>query len=394
MRLTDKGIRALKPKSERYEVWEDARTGLGVRISTTGRKSWVFMYRFEGRPRRLTLGTFPRMGLAAARLEHAKAKHALEKGSDPGTKRVVQNQADRKTETVTQLAEEYLEKWARPRKRTVCAYEDERILNKDVLPQWGRRKARDITRRDVVGLLDGIVERGAPIQANRTLAVIRKMFNFAVSRDVLDASPVAMVQAPARENKRDRVLTNHEIRQFWYGLDRAPMSKHTRLALKLQLVTAQRKGEIVAAPFHEFDLDEGVWTIAALRAKNGESHRVLLSDLAITLLRQTGAFDNCGLEWLFPSPRGGKPMAPEAVDHALRKSLSTLGLDNVTPHDLRRTAASNMTSMGIPRLTVSKILNHVETSVTAVYDWHSYDQEKRQALNAWAARLQEIVVNG
>ena len=210
MRFTDKGIAALKPKSERYEVWEDGRTGLGVRVTPKGRRSFVHMYRFDGKARRMTLGTYPVVGLASARVKHASAKEQLSKGIDPGAQQIERKRAERNAETVADLIEEYLEKWARPRKRS--ADEDERKLKKEVLPLWGKRKAREITRRDVITLLDGIVDRGAPIRANRTLAVIRKMFNFALSRDILDTTPAAMVQAPARENQRDRVLTADEIR--------------------------------------------------------------------------------------------------------------------------------------------------------------------------------------
>jgi hypothetical protein len=142
----------------------------------------------------MTLGTYPAVGVADARVKHAKAKADLERGIDPGDEKLKRKTAERNAETVADLVEEYLEKWARPRKRS--AAEDERMLRKDVLPVWGDRKAKDIKRRDVITLLDGIVDRGSPIQANRTLAVIRKMFNFAISRDIVDATPVAMVPLP------------------------------------------------------------------------------------------------------------------------------------------------------------------------------------------------------
>jgi integrase len=388
MKFTDKGIAALKAKAERYEVWEDGRTGLGVRVSPKGRKSWVFMYRFGGKARRMGFDTYPAVGLANARVKHANAKALLEKGIDPGAQEIDRKRAERMAETVADLIEEYLVKWARPRKRS--AAEDERQLRKDVLPIWGTRKAKDITRRDIITLLDGIAERGSPIQANRTLAVIRKMYNFAISRDIVDASPAVMVKSPAKENQRDRVLSAAEIRTLWTGLDTAPMSEGVKLVLKLQLATAQRKGEIVGAALAEFDLEDNVWTIPAERSKNGQAHRVPLSPLALSLIAE--AREHAGdSSWLFPSPRDRGPIAPPAVNRAVYKSLPAIDVADLTPHDLRRTAASFMTSLGISRLTVSKILNHVETGVTAVYDRHSYDAEKRHALDTWAARLEEIV---
>jgi integrase len=393
MRFTDKGVAALKVEAERYEVWEDGKTGLGVRISPKGRKTWVYMYRFDGKPRRMTIGTYPVLTLANARVKHANAKADLERDIDPGAKETERKRAERAAETVAELVEIYLEKWARPRKRS--AAEDERTLRKEVLPLWRGRKAKDIKRRDVIALLDDIVNRGSPIQANRTIAVIRRMFNFAVSRDLLDTTPVAMVKAPAKENQRDRVLTADEIRTLWAGLATAPMSEGTKLVLKLQLVTAQRKGEIVGAALKEFDFEENVWTIPAERSKNGQAHRVPLSPLALNLIHKAQELANTNSlfpsPWLFPSPKVDGPIGRTAANHALFKTLPRLGLENISPHDLRRTAASNMTSLGITRLVVSKILNHVETGVTAVYDRHSYDAEKRHALEAWAARLEELV---
>ncbi len=403
MRFTDRSIAALKSKAERYEVWEDGRTGLGCRVSPKGRKSWVYMYRFNGKARRMGLGTYPAIGLAKARVMHAGAKEMLAKGADPGAHQTERKRAERSAETVFDLADEYLEKWARPRKRS--AAEDERMLNKDVLPVWGMRKAKDIRRRDVILLLDGIVERGAPIGANRTLGVIRRMFNFAVARDLLDATPVAMVKAPAKENQRDRVLSADEIRTLWNGLDDAAMTPAIKLVLKLQLVTAQRKGEIIGAALSEFDFEDKSWTIPAERAKNGIAHKVPLSPMALGLIEEAKSLTN-GAGWLFPSPRGDAHMAPRAVNHALWRACMppekrpkaarfsqapAIGLTNIVPHDLRRTAASNMAALGINRLVISKILNHVENSGTAIYDRHSYDTEKRHALEAWAAHLEEIL---
>ena len=419
MRFTDRSIAALKSKAERYEKWEDGRTGLGVRVSPKGRKSWVYMFRFNGKARRMGLGTYPAIGLAKARVMHAGAKEMLAKGSDPGAHQTERKLAERSAETVLDLAEEYLEKWARPRKRS--AGEDERMLNKDVVPIWGMRKAKDIRRRDVILLLDGIVERGAPIAANRTLGVIRRMFNFAVARDLLDATPVAMVRAPAKENQRDRVLSADEMRILWNGLEDAAMSPAIKLVLKLQLVTAQRKGEIIGATLSEFNVEEKAWIIPAERVKNGIAHKVPLSPLALGLIEEARAVARQAevarakqlpetepreIEWLFPSPRGDSHIDPKAVNHALWRACMppekrpkaaqyskapAIGLTNIVPHDLRRTAASGMTALGINRLVVSKILNHVENSVTAIYDRHTYDQEKRCAMEVWATHLEGIL---
>jgi integrase len=401
MGFTDKSVKALRAKSSRYEVWEGE--GFGLRISPRGIKSWIWVYRYQRRPRRMTFGTYPAIGLADARIALANARKLLDLGKDPATEHVDQRRAERLAETVTELVEDYLDKWAQPRKRS--AGEDERILRKDIIPRWGNRKAKDVTRKDVIALLDRIVERDAPIQANRTLACVRKVFAWGISRDLITINPCTAVLAPATENRRDRVLSAEEIRNLWDGFlhPDVEMEKLIRLALKFQLATGQRKGEIIAARWEEFDIEgDKLWTIPGERAKNGLPHRVPLSNLAVKLLKEIKAAERERAKrkdgstkpespLLFPSNRTDKPITGRAIDHAMRRNRKLFQLKDANPHDLRRTAASHMTAMGISRLVVSKILNHAESGITSVYDRHSYDKEKREALDAWGKRLDVVI---
>ena len=390
MKFTDKAIKNLKPKVERYLVWEENAHGhgtLGMRISPVGRKSWVFVYYFQGRPRMYTLGTYPEKTVAEAHKAHADAVMALERGEDPGAKAVSERRVLRTSPTVKELVEEYVDKWAKPRKRSWK--DDERILLREVVPAWGERKARNVVRRDVIALLDGIVERGAPISANRTLAVIRKMFNWAVSRDIVPASPCQAVPTPSKEHRRERVLSETEIHTLLSKLAKAKMSDLSQLALKLQLLTAQRCGEVLGAEWEEVNLDFAWWTIPAEKAKNNLTHRVPLSPQAVAVLKKAQAM-NRGERFVFPSPRGDQPMKHTVLSRAVRRSAEILGMEEWTPHDLRRTAASQLASMGFSRLVIAKILNHAERGVTAVYDRHSYDSEKREALTAWGLKVAEL----
>jgi len=157
MKFTDRKIKNLKPNKDRYEVWEG--NGLGIRVAASGRKSWIFMYRYQGKARRMTIGVYPTISVAEAHKAHGKALADLDRDVDPGAKLVEARKQDRDALIVKTLAAEYMSKWAKPNKRTWK--EDERMLEKDVIPAWGRRKARDITRRDVITLIDRIVERGA-----------------------------------------------------------------------------------------------------------------------------------------------------------------------------------------------------------------------------------------
>ena len=146
-RFTDRSIAALRPKPARYEVWEGG--GFGVRVSPRGVKTWVWVYRFAGRPRRMTLGKYPAMRLVDAHYRLAEAKKLLAQGVDPGERVVAERQAERDAETVEELVERYLAEWARKKKRS--ADEDERQLRRDVIPAWGKR-AGDERRGDRLGL--------------------------------------------------------------------------------------------------------------------------------------------------------------------------------------------------------------------------------------------------
>jgi integrase len=153
------------------------------------------------------------------------------------------------------------------------------------------------------------------------------------------------------------------------------------------LLTAQRGGEVLGMRWAEVDFSDGCWTIPEERSKNGLSHRVPLSKPALALLEKERLLRGES-SWVFPSASGLSPLA--GIQKAIQRVRRRAGID-LRGHDLRRTAASNMASMGIPRLVIARVLNHVETGVTAVYDRHSYDREKREALEAWGRRLEEIV---
>lgn len=400
MRFTDRSIKALKPEEKRRDIREGkSRPGFAVRVFPSGKKSFIYIYALNGVKRRLTLGTFgdhPAMGLSEAHTEYEAARRKVEKGIDPAAEKLEAELAEKRADTIEQLTAEYIEKWAKPRKRTW--QEDQRILDKDIIPVWGKRKAKEISRRDVILLLDSIVDRGSPIAANRIHALLHKMFRFAVGRDIIPFNPCADLSKPAKERRKDRVLSDAEIRTHWQGIMASKeMSDLTRYALLLQLTTAQRQGEIASMRWDE--ISGGNWTIPAERAKNGLTHRVPLSPQASALLDTVKEISG-NSEWVFPSPKAGH-IAPSAVGRALHRHLSNLdkpiskgSTEWFTPHDLRRTAASKMTEAGINRLTVAKILNHAETGVTAVYDRHSYDKEKRQALEAWGRRLDAILSEG
>jgi len=338
-KFTDRFVANLRRPEKRTVYTEPNAYGtgtLGLRISPRGTKSWIFTFYQDGRLRVLTLGRYPQLSVARAHAELGRAIDAIQNGVDPATKAVETRQRRRAAPRMTELIDLYLEMWAKPRKRSWK--EDERILNKDVRPTFGDKRAEAVTRRDIVALLDAIVERGAPITANRTLAVVRKMFNFAISRDVVQSNPCVGVAAPAKARRRQRALTLAEIQIFWAVLPTTKMRLQSQLALRLLLLTAQRCGEVLSAEWAEIDTVNRWWTIPGEKAKNGLAHRVPLSVPAWRVL-QEARLAAPGAQYVFPSPRGDKSMVETAVARALRRNEALFGLPHFTPHDLRRTAA-------------------------------------------------------
>ncbi len=435
--FTDRGVRALKaPASGRVDVWDLTLPGFGVRISARGVRTWVVRYRHGRKQRRLRLGNFPPMSLAAARKQATRRLNAVDEGKDPAAEKAEARAAS----TFGELAQLYLEKHA-PKKRS--ADEDRRIMERELLPRLRAFHARDVKRADVIALLDEIATRPAPIMSNRVLALLRKLYNFGIERGLLEANPCALVKPAGVEKRRERVLSEEEIRGLWRGLAgeyiaggklRAekphheesgtpadPKPKENRAAkdgkeageasslvaaVRLMLLTAQRRGEVLRMRWEDIseERQEGdaptdgqkaparfTWTIPAESAKNGRAHRVPLSPEALAVLEsrpRSGA-------WVLPGrlvDENGKPREHVTnVERAIDRARDRQKLEHFTPHDLRRTAASAMTALGIPRLTVKKILNHVDRDVTGIYDRHSYDPEKRTALEAWGRRVAEIV---
>ena len=392
MQFTDKDIKNLKPESKRYDVREKSGNGFSIRVSPSGEKSWIYFYSFHGRKRRMTLGSYPALSLANARKKHREAIQILEMGNDPSLEKQKNAIEARDSLTIKSLITEYLEIWAKPRKRSW--QEDQRILNKDVYPTWGKYKAKDISRRDVHQLLDKIKDRGAPIIANRTFSCIRRMFNFAIERDIIQINPCSRIKPPSQENRRNRFLVADEIKIFWDRLLTSPMSQSIRLALQFQLVTAQRKGEVISAKWSDIDFNNMIWTIPAENSKNKHEHRVPITQLAHDLLIKIKSNSDSSI-WLFPGERTDNHIRSQSVDRALRRyHMIFEDLEPFCPHDLRRSAITHMASLRVSGEVLSRIANHAKRGVTEQhYIKHSYDDEKRHALEVWANKLKEIITD-
>jgi len=388
--FTNRFIERLKPMEKRFDVMEANKIGFGIRVSPKGTKTWIYTFKFDGKSQRESLGMYPEISLSQAHKLHADSIDLKKRGINPANKRVVDNQTERKANTISELIEDYLTSIKGELK---SEYEIRRTFEKEIIPIWGKRKAKSIETYEVISLVDAIARRGAPIQANRTRARIGRLFNWAIGKKKLGYNPCVGMEKAKKEVSRDRVLSVDEIKMFWNGLEKCDFTKTVELVLKLQLVTCQRKGEIVAAERSEIDLEEKIWTMPAHKTKNGELHRVPLSDLALDIINEALALRDNSI-WLFPSPAFAikdEHIHASSINHALRDNLKILNIENVRPHDLRRTGGTFLSQLGIARLTLKKVLNHVEKDVTSIYDRYGYDAEKKHALDLWASKLTEII---
>ena len=276
--LTDLLLRKLKSGEERMEVWDAKLPGFGVRVSPAGTKAFVLLYRFRGLPQRLTLGRYPVLGLGEARELAKEALNQVARGIDP-------KQAKEElpaTYLFGGVVDEFVRMHCSQRNRESTRKETARILQHDFVSQWKRRDIRDIGRKDVLDVLDAIVERGSPSGANHALAAIRKCFNWCVERGLIETSPCSAIKKPAKAEARERVLSDDELRSIWQATD--VIGYPFGVLVQLLLLTAQRRNEVVGMRWQDVDLSSALWTIPGEHTKNGKPHLVPFSALALARL--------------------------------------------------------------------------------------------------------------
>jgi integrase len=364
--------------------------GFGVRVSHKGARTWVFMYRYNGVKRRMKLGIVGQLGLRAARDLARDAAEAVRKGRDPAS----ESKAARvRVETLKELAAAYIAEYAKPKKRSWK--KDEQILDREVIPFIGRKRVVDVTRQDIrEDVLRRIVARGAPVRANHTLEIVRKMFNWAIQeKDLASANPAALLQKPGGDaGERSRYLSVSELKRFWAALDPKTLSETGAIAFKLLTLTGQREMELIRARWADIDWDDRIWTIPAYNAKNRREHVIPLSPCALGLLRYLRAAARPTDEFIFQSRQTDSHMRRVFIEKRIIKIRKTARLDDFRVHDLRRSATTYWGKLNIEPQLKKWLLNHSRRAdVTAIYDRFEYLDQKRSALTKWEKLLLEMV---
>ena len=365
VQLTDRFCAHAKALGEAQTDYFDATiSGLALRVTAQGTKAWTLLH---GTPRRrVTLGRYPALSLAAARTLALETKEGRTAG------------------TVAALADTYIKNVSGNR----SAAEVERRLRKDALPIIGHLPIRELHRRDITRVIDS--KSDAPIAARRVFEDLRAMIRWSVSRGDLDHNPIDGMTGPPTSKPRDRVLSDEEIRWLWLACAKMRSGLHSSgvgLVIKFCLVTGQRLGEVTGLTRAELDLDRRVWNIPGSRTKNSYPHSVPLSPLALVLISEAPANkENGGIWGVGPTPVGG------VIRDQLQRGK------HWSAHDLRRTALSKMAELGVPPIVLGHVANHRTTTkagiTLGVYVQHAYEREKREALELWANRLQGIISGG
>jgi integrase len=414
--LTAQYIKGIKPpRSGRAEYWDRLTPGLCLRVTASGHGSWSYRYRPRETGKqneRITFGSWDGLSLADARDRAARGRAAVVDGANPQLTRRQKREAARNVLTFDALADRYLDEYAKPRK---ASWKDDAQRLVRVRQVLGSKEAATITRRELISFLDDVKQK-APVQANRIQSVVCGLFNWAVEDEILDANPIAGLKKRAKEAASTRALSEPEIRVLWRALATTEETgTHIATALRVLLLVGQRPGEVAGALQAEIknidDLKNARWEIPAERMKARRPHVVPLAPMARELFcdmlarrRQEG--NKTGV---FVSRFFGRPtLARHSLSQALRRIIArmesdganadavrSLQADPPTPHDFRRTVATGLAALGVPREDRLAILAHVAGDIHgAVYDQYERLKEKRAALVAWEHHIATVIGGG
>lgn len=379
VKMTSRTVPTLpRPHSAQVDYFDSSLPGFGLRVSPSGRRSYTLLYRHLGRLRRLTLGQHPALALADARDLAKKALVELAQGKDPGARKI----EARRSSDFRALAERFLEA-NRQRLRPKTLTEWERILNREIAPQLGHLPPQEISRARVRDLCRTISMR-APYMGNRVFEVIRRIFTWAVSEDLLETSPCLGLRKPCAEKSRERVLSSEEIRRVYASLEEErPIISGF---FKILFFMATRRSEVLGARWPDIDFEQKLWTIP--ETKGGRQHVLPLSSQAAALLEMLRPLAGHS-QWIFLGPTGKAIAHPQKAVARIRARSGV----QFRIHDIRRTVATGLASIGVPSPVISRILNHVPggPAATRIYDRYEPLPEMRSALEAWATHLQTIV---
>lgn len=389
--LTHRGVEALRSEDVAYRICDARCPGLAVRVGSSGLKTWdlAFRIRRSGIFRRLSLGPFPAIGLEAARQRATELTDAAKAGRDLLAEEKAAKEAADARLTVGQLVELYLSRMVRGRLRTAAEME---LRFKRTFMALANCYVDEVRRRDLRQVLDIVVDRGAPREAQQQRQLMRVLFRWAVGQDFVEDDPTVGLQSFGPSPRRDRVLSADEVRTFWDWLQASVPPDYVD-ALRLQLAIGARIGEVAGMRANEVNCETWIWTLPADRSKNGRPRVTPLVGLAREIVERR--LKTSGHDGLFKTERG-RSLTSHCVSALLVKHRKHIPVDHFTSHDLRRTVATGLVDLGFSYEVVAAVIGHEAGSKevkTLIRHYVRTDliERKRRALHAWDTRLRQIL---
>jgi integrase len=401
--LTTVSVERLKcPRQGQIEYYDRRLPSFGVRLSYSGTKSWFIMTRLDGKLIRVTLGKYPALSLAAAREEARRTLHLIQAGKDPRRIKAEAKQKRRvdRDNTFAICAEEFLHKYAERYLRPSTQREYQRILTGSDTKAWHDRPISEISKRDVLDLIEEIDGRGSPGASKRALAYLRKFFGWCAERDIIAIVPTDRIRSPHPDVKRDRVLSDDELRYVLRAVD-GEQSIFSPM-LRILILTGQRRAEVAGmlwSELRDLEFDRAYWEIPGHRTKNKHAHLVPLSRSVRDVLLRLPKVGDFLFTTTGETPVSGFGKMKARLDARINTMRQHDGLAELLPwtlHDLRRTLVTVMNEkLGIAPYVVEAVVNHVSGSakagVAGVYNRALYLDDRRRALNAWESWLSDVM---
>ena len=381
-RLTDTALKALKPRAAAYQLADGE--GLIVEVKPSGRRSWMYRYRFGGKAEKLVLGPYPEVTLKEARDLHFEARRALARGESPAQAKQQAKTEAVKDPTVTEFAARFFKEIVeRDRKDATIP---RRYLEKQIVPAIGDKLMREVTAEDARAIVWAKKDQGFDAAAADLRGLLKRLFDFALTCGCVQANPILAlpVRRIFKARPRERALSANEIGLFLRAAKASNIRWQFKVALHLTLITMVRKSELLLARWSDVHIGSGEWHIPAKSSKTGKAHIVYLSTQARVLFETLRSLAG-GSELVLPG-RGSltKPFAHNAINSALKKSLQGQAIPAFTVHDLRRTASTLLHEQDWSSDVVEKALNHTIGGVRGVYNRAEYSEQRKAMLQHWA----------
>ena len=378
-KLSKTVVERIKAADQDVVVWDNTLPGFGVRVKPSGVRSYIIQYRNRNTStsRRLTIGQHgPLLTLDQAKKQARAMLADAMRGGDP----VEIRKTARRAPSIADLAVDYLERHAVPKKRPKSVRDDRAMLDNIILPKLGAKKVDAIGRRDVEAIQVGMKDR--PYQANRVLSLLSKMFNLAIEWKWRPDNPAKGIER-YQEQKRERWLSDEELRHLCAVLDEHPNTRAAN-AVRLQLLTGARLGEVLTSRKEDFDLHRGIWTKPSHQTKQKRTEHLPLSAQALILVTLIIETSDAGSPFLFPGNKPGQPL------HEIKKFWSVVlreaGIVNYRRHDNRHTYASHLVSSGLSLEIVGRLLGHTTATTTKRYA-HLADDPLRAATDQFGSKI-------